>query len=67
MEHLMTQLETGQIEVKLAPDLQNGRSRRGRHHPGRRPLPAHQRPPPAARWFSLALAGLSNLRLILRR
>src|SRR5579875_144405 len=21
----------------------------GRHHPGRRPLPAHQRPPPAAR------------------
>ncbi len=52
-------------EVRITHRIALGAA--GRHHPGRRPLPAHQRPPPAVRWFSLALAGLSSLRLILRR
>lgn len=32
VEQLITRLETGQIEVRLAPDMQNGRHRRGRNH-----------------------------------
>ncbi|HEU5375261.1 MAG TPA: AarF/ABC1/UbiB kinase family protein [Ktedonobacteraceae bacterium] len=88
MEQLITRLETGQIEVKLAPDMQNGRQRRGRHR--HTPAPAtstggltwvllsavtmaggifllnnaHLVLPG---WFFLALAGVSGLRLVLRR
>jgi predicted unusual protein kinase regulating ubiquinone biosynthesis (AarF/ABC1/UbiB family) len=88
IEHLITQLETGQIEVRLAPETQNGRSRRGRNHRSSAPVSttngfswallaaitlagglflltsAHLLLPG---WFFLALAGLSSLRLILRR
>lgn len=88
MEQLITRLETGQIEVKLAPDMQNGRQRRGRQR--HTPAPAtstggltwvllsavtmaggifllnnaHLVLPG---WFFLALAGVSCLRLVLRR
>ncbi|HLI71128.1 MAG TPA: AarF/ABC1/UbiB kinase family protein [Ktedonobacteraceae bacterium] len=88
IEHLITQLETGQIEVRLASEMQNGRSRRGRNHRSSTPVSttngfswallaaitlagglflltsAHLLLPG---WFFLALAGLSSLRLILRR
>ncbi len=88
VEHLITRLETGQIEVRLAPEMQNGRHRRGRDRRSSASATttngfswallaaitmtggiflltnAHLMLPG---WLFLALAGLSSLRLILRR
>lgn len=92
VDQLITRLETGQLEVRLAGDAAlngNGHRRRGRRHAARREngsgvngfswvllsavtmaggifllANAHLMLPG---WFLLALAGLSGLRLILRR